>query len=83
VERTFKVNILQTDKKYSGFGMTKFGAHFSNLSSFLLLDADTVFLGKVLDELENYDDDFIVTGVDVNTESWVVKRDYINIEKVK
>ena len=84
IEEVFRVKCLPNGGKYSGWGFSKFEAFFLNFDRFLLLDADTVFLGKVLDELAKYEDDFLVTGVDYNDpEHYIVKRDYVQSEKLK
>jgi hypothetical protein len=84
IEKAFRVSCLSKEGRYSGWGFSKFEAFFLNFDRFLLLDADTVFLGKVLDELSKYDDDFLVTGVDYqDPQNYVVKRDYVQTEKLK
>lgn len=49
---------------------------------FLFLDSDTVFLGRVLDELNEYDDDFIVTGIRASQDSPNINVHYIDVKKV-
>ncbi len=81
VEKYLNVKILKTPGKYYGWGTAKFEALFTELDRFLLLDSDTVFLGRVLDDLAQFDDDFIVTGVDKDPES-VIKAHYVDIDKL-
>ena len=81
LEKYLNVRILETPGKYYGWGTAKFEALFTKLDRFLLLDADTVFLGRVLDELSQFDDDFIVTGA-VSEPDWSVAKDYIDVSKI-
>jgi hypothetical protein len=89
IEKHFNVKILKTPGKYYGWGTAKYEALFTELDRFLLLDADTVFLGQVLDELSQFDNDFIVTGIATGIEAgvdkepeWLVARDYIDVDKM-
>ena len=47
-----------------GWGLTKIESLFSDTKEkVLLLDSDTVLLGPILERLEQYDEDFIITGI--------------------
>ena len=85
LERHFKAKPLPVSGKYRGWGMAKLEVLFAPLHRYLLVDADTIFAGPVLDALAPYDDDFIVTGIwtgpgDDQMPDWLMKRDYIDIE---
>lgn len=88
VERYFDVRLLPVSGKYNGYGTTKFEALFAPLDRYLLVDADTIFAGPVLDELAGFDDDFIVTGVwtgpgEHHEPEWLIKRDYIDAQAMQ
>jgi lipopolysaccharide biosynthesis glycosyltransferase len=87
IENCFGAKVLRTPGKYSGWGTAKFEVLFTELDRFLLLDADTLFLGRVLDDLAQFDDNFIVTGIstapgeDCEPE-WLIARDYIDFKRM-
>lgn len=84
IEVAFNVKILESEGIYNGWGFAKFEVFSKKLERFLLLDADTVLLGKVIEDLEKFTEDFIVTGVkSSNAESRIIKRDYIDVNKIK
>ncbi len=57
----WNVSRFETRRKLFGIGMSKLEVLFlPSRERCLYLDSDIVFLGKVLDELEKYDEDFIV-----------------------
>jgi hypothetical protein len=61
LERVFGVSLFDTPVKKFGWGMAKLEPLFlPKRERFLVLDSDTVFVGRVLDRLEEYDEDFIV-----------------------
>jgi hypothetical protein len=84
IEKTHNVKILETEFKKGGYGLTKIEAFFGkNPERILMLDSDTVMIGPILDELENIDADFIVTGVQhEDPEYYLIPRDYINARAV-
>lgn len=61
IERIFKVGILWLDRKRLGWGFGKLEPLFLNPQhSFLILDPDTVFTGRVLDRVKDIDAPFII-----------------------
>lgn len=64
IEELFSVKIFPTAHKQFGWGWGKFALVLDNKRErYLFLDSDVVFLGRVLDELNKYDEEFIVTGM--------------------
>ncbi len=60
-EKTWNVKVLQIERKKFGWGYGKLETLFLEPSfSYLVLDADTVMAGPVLDIAEKFDTDFIV-----------------------
>jgi hypothetical protein len=61
MERYWDIDCFQTPKKFLGFGFGKLEPLFLPTGKrCLILDSDIVFIGKVLEVLEQYDEDFIV-----------------------
>lgn len=61
IQRTLDVRVLDLERKIFGWGFSKLEPLFlPQRTKFLVLDADTVFLGPVLDELNENPADFIV-----------------------
>jgi hypothetical protein len=61
LEAVWNVGLFQTDRKLLGFGMGKLEPMFlRSLERSLIIDSDIVFIGRVLEVLEKYDEDFIV-----------------------
>lgn len=85
VERTHNAQVLETRFSKGGWGLTKIEALFgSSPKRILLLDSDTVLMGRVIDRLEAWPEDFIVTGVvDEDPSFYLISRDYIDVEAVK
>lgn len=85
LEKWFGVSDAETPLAISGWGWTKIGIFLlPERERYLVLDADTVFLGRVLDRLEEYDEDFIVTGIeDPDPQAPLVTRDYFDDELVR
>ncbi len=55
IERTLNVRVLSLERKVFGWGFSKLEPLFlPERSKFLVLDADTVFLGPVLDKLNGW-----------------------------
>lgn len=84
-EKYFNVKIFETDMKYFGWPWSKLSVIFdSKKDRYLFLDSDIVLVGKVVDFLNQFNDDFIVTGIEEKDEkASLVTRDYIDIEKIK
>jgi len=63
LERHFQVEIFQTEVKRFGWGMSKLEPLFlSTRERCLIIDSDVMFLGKVLEPLEERDEDFVVAS---------------------
>jgi lipopolysaccharide biosynthesis glycosyltransferase len=61
LETYWNVDCFRTPRKLFGFGFGKLEPLFLPAKErCLILDSDIVFVGRVLDTLENYDEDFIV-----------------------
>jgi len=61
VEKLWNVDLFETDRKLLGFGLGKLEPMFlPSRERCLIIDSDIVFLGRVLEVLEKYDEDFIV-----------------------
>jgi len=61
VEKTWNVDVFQTKTKYFGWGYGKLEPLFINKPElFMVLDADTVMLGPILDIISPIKSDFIV-----------------------
>jgi lipopolysaccharide biosynthesis glycosyltransferase len=80
IESSHNVTILDRDSVVGGWGLTKLEAFFGDHPRrMLLVDSDTVFLGPVLQFLDRFDEDFVVTGVEAEDYNHrLIKRDYIN-----
>lgn len=72
--------------------LDKFGWPWSKLAvlleakrnRYLFLDSDIVLLGPILDVLNTFQEDFVVTGVEIQDENNpLISRDYIDMEKIK
>jgi Coenzyme PQQ synthesis protein D (PqqD) len=82
-EKVLNVSVLHTHTNAFGWCMGKFEPYFlSNRHRCLILDADMIFLGPVLDELENYDEDFVVRLEDPPDLDFI-NRLYFDLEKLK
>ncbi len=78
IQRTLNVRVLELERKIFGWGYSKLEPLFlPKRSKFLVLDADTVFLGPVLDKLNTIDADFIVDDETPTPED--VKRLYFDL----
>jgi hypothetical protein len=82
-EKVLNVSVLDTHTNAFGWCMGKFEPYFlSNRHRCLILDADMIFLGPVLDELESYDEDFVVRHEDPPDLDFI-NRLYFDLEKLK
>jgi len=63
IEKNFKVDLFDTEIQSFGWGFSKLEPLFlEQREKFLVLDSDIVFAGKVLDILETYEENFIVSS---------------------
>ena len=61
IERAWKVQLWPTGKRSFGWGFIKLEPLFDTQRvRYLMLDSDIVFVGRVIDALEQFDEDFIV-----------------------
>lgn len=85
IEKNFNVKIFPTQRKLFGWPWSKLAVIFyPEKEKFLFLDSDIVFLGKVLDKLNEYEDDFVVTGIrehDKNDHN--INAHYIDMKKIE
>lgn len=85
IEECFNVKVFKSKREIWGWGWAKIAPfiHDGN-DRFLVLDSDTVLLGPVLDKLNQYKEDYIVTGVEIeDPESTVINRHYLDVKKVR
>ena len=85
IEKAFNVKVFPTKRKIFGWPWSKLEILLhEQKGKYLFLDSDIVFLGRVLDKLEEYDDDFIVTGVEKTDESsHNINAHYIDMQQMK
>ena len=82
LERYWGVDVYQTPRKLLGYGLGKLEPLFEKrCERCLIIDSDTVFLGPVLEPLEQYDDDFVIEQSDYPPDEMVAY--YLDVEKLK
>jgi hypothetical protein len=82
IERGWNVKVYAAVRKHFGWGMGKLEILLqSTRSRCLLLDSDIVFAGKVLDELECYDEDFVVVSENYGTGR--IEHHFFSLKKLK
>ena len=84
LESKFNVEIADFPIKKFGWGMSKLEPYFMNHKErCLILDSDIIFLGKLLDYLEEFDEDIIVSVdyFDSIEDDWF-KRTYYDLSKI-
>jgi hypothetical protein len=82
LERYWDVERFQTPRKLLGYGFGKLEPLFEKRRErCLILDSDTVFLGRVLEALEKWDEDFIVDQSVYPAEE--VRAHYLDIERLR
>lgn len=81
-ERYWGVGVYRTPRKHLGYGFGKLEPLFEKQRErCLIIDSDTVFLGPVLETLEQYDDDFIIEQSDYPDDEMVAY--YIDFDKLR
>ncbi|GAA4753429.1 glycosyltransferase [Flavisolibacter ginsenosidimutans] len=85
IEKTFNVKTFPAQRKFFGWPWSKLAVILHNeRDKYLFLDSDVVLLGKVLDKLNSYEDDFIVTGVlEEDKFNPTVNAHYIDMKKME
>jgi hypothetical protein len=81
LEKFFNVSVLPSKTKKFGWGFSKFEILFpEHKERFLLLDADIILAGPVIDLLEKFDDDFIVCNEPFSKENLI--QYYFDLDKL-
>lgn len=84
IESAFNVKIFPASRKNFGWPWSKLAVILhEKKDKYLFLDSDVVLLGKVLHRLNEFDDDFIVTGGQEDVSSFNVNTHYIDMKKIK
>lgn len=85
IEEAFDVKIFPAQRKFFGWPWSKLAVILhEQKDKYLFLDSDVVFLGKVLDRLNEYEDDFIVTGMEEKDKfNHTVNAHYIDMKKME
>jgi hypothetical protein len=83
IERVWNVGVHAANhRRKFGWGMGKLEILLlPTKSRCLLLDSDIVFAGKVLDELESYDEDFVVQNESYRADH--IEHHFFSLEKLK
>lgn len=77
LERHFGVEVFPTPVKQFGWGMSKLEPLFlSSRERCLIIDSDVLFMGRVLDDLESHQEDFVV--VDETHPMEEIRRHYLD-----
>jgi len=81
LERGWNVEVLRTEARCFGWGMSRLEPLLlPGGERCLILDSDTAFVGRVLDELERFDEDFVVEGWDHEPDE--IRANYFDPEAV-
>lgn len=85
LESSFGVSVQRVPGNIGGWGWTKLDPFLQpTRSRILVLDADTVFLGRVLHVLETYRDDYIVTGIlEPDPHARLVIQHYLDVDRIR
>jgi hypothetical protein len=83
MEQATNAKLCSTTHKGAGWGLTKLMAFWGGHERILMLDSDTVMLGPILEFLETFSEDFIVTGVHGEESDHRIYRDYIHCARVR
>lgn len=82
IEKKWNVHIYQIEKKKFGWGFAKLEPYFDPVEHrFLIIDSDVLFIGKVIENLERFDEDFIVQEETQSEKD--IHRLYFNIKKIR
>lgn len=84
LEKRFNVSIANFPIRKFGWGISKLEPYFiEEKTRCLIIDSDIVFLGKVIDYLNQFDEDFVISKEEIkdcNTE-WF-KKTYYDLESI-
>ena len=82
LEKKFNVSVFPQNAKSYGWGFSKFEVFFQKEKKrFLMLDSDIIFIGPILEILEQYEDDWLVNS-ELYSHEFMLKY-YFNPEKIK
>jgi hypothetical protein len=82
LEKYWNVKVFPSARKLLGYGFGKWEPLFLPKGErCLILDSDTIFVGRVLDAIEQFDEDFIVAGRAEAQD--LIQRDFFNLEKLQ
>lgn len=82
LERYWDVQVYPTPRKVLGYGMGKLEPLFKKPQErCFIVDSDTVFLGRVLETLEQSDDDFVIEESDYPRDE--ILAYYLDVDKLK
>jgi lipopolysaccharide biosynthesis glycosyltransferase len=84
IEENFGVKIFTYQNNLTGWGWGKVEVCINNKKEKLfVLDTDVILLGNIVDYLNQFEEDFIVTGAgNLSAESYKAIRDYVNTKGV-
>jgi hypothetical protein len=84
IERYWGAKVFQTSRRVFGWPWSKLAVIMQDRKDkYLFLDSDTVMLGRVLDKLDDYEDDFVVTGMRGSQDSHTINAHYMDMQKVR
>jgi lipopolysaccharide biosynthesis glycosyltransferase len=82
-QRGWNCHLFETPMHNFGWPWSKLAILLkSDKERYLFLDSDTVFLGPVLDELNKFSEDFIVTGIEADQNDQQINDHYIDMSKI-
>ena len=86
LEKKWNVNVLELERKNFGWGLSKLEPFFFKTNEkVLIIDSDIVFIGNVLDNLDNIESDIIVSGDIIDlippNQNWI-KETYYDYDKL-
>ena len=85
MEQAFNVKTFPAQRKFFGWPWSKLAVILhEEKDKYLFLDSDVVLLGRVLDKLNEYEDEFIVTGVrESDKTNHNINAHYIDMNKME
>ncbi|HXA44206.1 MAG TPA: hypothetical protein VNZ25_01770 [Candidatus Angelobacter sp.] len=82
LEKAWKVKLFPTSRSVFGQGFGKLEPLFLPPGRrFLVLDSDTLFIGPLLEKLEQYEEPFVVQKEEVVSEAWL-SHHYFDLKKL-
>lgn len=84
IEKHWDVRVFESSRTCFGWPWSKLAVILQKKKEkYLFLDSDTVMLGRVLDSLNQFDDDFVVTGARGEADSKNIKDNYVDLAAMK